>query len=149
MPENILVVKGPPMAVKLGDLMLAKALAGIKAKPIARPGELVGDLVSMAPERTREGAEVDTRSDIYGLGATLYVLLTGHPPFEGGSLVETLDKLRQEAPVPPRKDQLSIPDQFQDLILKMMARRPEQRYQAPDELLKDLERLAKFQGITL
>jgi serine/threonine protein kinase len=149
MPENILIPKGPVLTAKLGDLMLAKVLAGVKAKPITRPGELVGDLVYMAPERTRDDAPVDTRADIYGLGATLYVLLTGHPPFDGGSLVATLAKIRQEDPVPPKKYQLSIPDLFQDLVMKTMAKRPEQRYQTPAAMLKDLERIAKFQGMTL
>jgi serine/threonine protein kinase len=149
MSENILIPKGTSVSAKLGDLMLAKALDGIKAKPITRPGELVGDLVYMAPERTREDLTVDTRSDIYGLGATLYVLLTGRPPFDGGTLVQTLAKIRQEDPVPPKKYQLSIPDGMQDIVLKMMAKRPELRYQTPADLVKDLERLAKFQGMTV
>ncbi len=149
MPENILIPKGTPLTAKLGDLMLAKALDGIKSKPITRPGELVGDLVYMSPERTREDAAVDTRADIYGLGATLYVLLTGRPPFEGGTLIQTLAKIRQEDPVPPKKYQLSVPDGMQDIVLKMMAKRPELRYQTPADLLKDLERLAKFQGMTV
>ena len=149
MPENVLITRATPMTARLGDLTLAKALDGIKAKAITRPGELVGDLVYMAPERTREGGDVDTRSDIYGLGALLYVLLTGHPPFDGGDLVETLKKIRQDAPVPLKKFQLSIPDLFQDIVLKMMAKRPDRRYQTPTDLLKDMERLAKFQGITL
>jgi serine/threonine protein kinase len=75
--------------------------------------------------------------------------LTGRPPFDGGSLVATLAKIRQEDPVPPKKYQLSIPDLFQDLVMKTMAKRPEQRYQTPAALLKDLERIAKFQGMTL
>jgi serine/threonine protein kinase len=149
MPENVLISKSRPMIAKLGDLMLAKALDGVKAQAITRPGELVGDLVYMSPERTRESATVDTRSDIYGLGAMLYVLLTGRPPFEGKSMVETLTKIRQEDPVSPKKYQFEIPDAFQDLVLKMMAKRPELRYQTPTEVLKDLDRLAKFQGISL
>jgi pSer/pThr/pTyr-binding forkhead associated (FHA) protein len=148
MPENILIPKGPTPSAKLGDFMLAKALDGIKAKAITKPGELVGDLVYMAPERTRTDAAVDTRSDIYSLGATLYVLLTGHPPFEGTSMVEMLKKVRQEDPVPPKKYQLSIPDAFQDLVLKMMAKRPEMRVQDPVALVRELERIAKYQGMS-
>ena len=149
MPENILIPKGPTLSAKLGDFMLAKALDGIKAKAITKPGELVGDLVFMAPERTRSDAAVDTRSDIYSLGATLYVLLTGRKPFEGKSMIDMLAKIRQEDPVPPKKYQLSIPDAFQDLVLKMMAKRPELRVQDPVTLVRDLERIAKYQGMSL
>ena len=76
------------------------------------------------------------------------MLLTGRAPFEGRSLVEMLAKIRQEDPVPPKKFQLSIPEGLQDAILKMMAKRPDLRYQTPSELVKDLDRVAKFQGMT-
>jgi serine/threonine protein kinase len=145
-PQNILIVKADNTA-KLGDLMLAKALEGTMAQQITRPGQLLGNLAYMAPERTSEDKTVDTRSDIYGLGATVYALLTGRPPFEGTSLVDTITKIRTAEPAKPKKFQLSIPDLFQDIVLKMLAKRPEDRYQTPTELLKDLERVAKFQGI--
>jgi eukaryotic-like serine/threonine-protein kinase len=148
-PGNILVTRTDPPVAKLGDLMLAKALHGLKAKAITRPGELVGDLIYMSPERTREDGQVDTRSDIYALGATLYLLLTGRPPFESGSLVATLTKIRQEDPVPAKKYQLSIPDPCQDLVLQMMAKRPESRPQSPAAVIKELDRIARFAGITI
>ena len=72
----------------LGDLMLAKALEGSLAKQVTQPGQVIGDVPYMPPERTRDGAQVDGRADIYGLGATCYALLTGHPPFESDSLPE-------------------------------------------------------------
>jgi serine/threonine protein kinase len=147
-PQNILIRKGDNVA-KLGDLMLAKALEGVMAKQVTRPGELVGNLAYMSPERTRDDMGIDTRSDIYGLGATVYALLTGRPPFEGTSLVDTISKIRTAEPVKPKKFQLSIPDLFQDIVLKMIAKRPEDRYQTPSELIHDLERVAKFNGITL
>jgi serine/threonine protein kinase len=147
-PENILVRKEDRVA-KLGDLMLAKALEGMHAKQVTRPGQLVGALAYMAPERTRDDAAVDTRSDIYGLGATVYALLTGRPPFEGMSLVETIQKIRSAEPVKPRKFQLSIPDLFEGSVLKMLAKRPEDRFQTPTELRKDLERVAKYNGVAL
>jgi serine/threonine-protein kinase len=78
-PSNILVQNSDKLA-KLGDLMLAKVLEGSMAQPITRPGELVGDVDYMSPERMRGGSEVDGRSDIYSLGATVYALLTGRPP---------------------------------------------------------------------
>jgi serine/threonine protein kinase len=147
-PDNILIRKQDKIA-KLGDMMLAKALEGIKAKQITRPGELVGNIAYMAPERTRSDVEVDTRADIYGLGATLYALLTGKPPFEAKSLVETIAQIRQADPVPPKKIQLSIPDQFQDAVMVMLAKRPELRYQTPADAARALERIAKFQGMSV
>jgi serine/threonine-protein kinase len=147
-PESILIRTKDKVA-KLGDMMLAKAMDGIKARAITKPGELVGNVAYMAPERTRSDVEVDTRADIYGLGATLYALLTGKPPFEGKSLVETIAAIRQADPVPLKKFQLSIPDQFQDAVMTMLAKRPEQRFQTPAETARALERVAKFQGVTL
>jgi serine/threonine-protein kinase len=147
-PESIMIRTADKVA-KLGDMMLAKAFEGIKAKQITKPGELVGDIAYMAPERTKSDVEVDTRADIYGLGATLYALLTGKPPFQGKSLVETIAQIRQADPVPPKKFQLSIPDQFQDLVMVMLAKRPEMRHQTPTEAARALERLAKYQGVTL
>jgi len=147
-PENILIRKKDNVA-KLGDMMLAKALEGIKAKQITKPGELVGNLAYMAPERTRSDAEVDTRADIYSLGATLYALLTGKPPFEGKSLVETIAQIRQADPVPPKKSQLSIPDKFQDVVMLMLSKRPEMRYQTPAQAARALEQVAKFQGMSV
>jgi serine/threonine protein kinase len=147
-PENILI-RSKDKVAKLGGMLLAKALEGIKVNQITRPGELVGNIAYMAPERTRTDVEVDTRADIYGLGATIYALLTGKPPFEGKSLVETIAQIRQSDPVPPKKLQLSIPDKFQDAVMVMLAKRPEARYQTPTEAARELERVAKFQGMTL
>jgi serine/threonine protein kinase len=142
-PGNILTQKSDQLT-KLGDLMLAKALEGTLAEQITRPGELVGDVAYMSPERTRGTAGVvDCRSDIYSLGATVYALLTGRPPCEGGSLPETIQNIRQTEPVKPKKFQLAIPEVFEGTVLKMLAKRPDDRYQTATALLKDLERVAK------
>lgn len=147
-PANILIRNADKLA-KLGDLMLAKALEGTLAQTITRPGQLVGEVRYMAPERTRGTADVDGRSDIYGLGATVYALLTGRPPLEGTSLPETIMKIRQEAPEKPRKYQLAIPEVFEGTVLRMLAKRPEDRHQNATDLLEELERVAKFQGVVV
>src|SRR5262249_10463444 len=107
-PKNILL-ETPTRAVKLGDLIQAKALEGVLARQITRAGERVGDVKYMSPERSRGTTDADVRSDLYGLGATAYALLTGRPPLEGATLVETIAKIRTEAPVKPTKYQMSIP----------------------------------------
>src|SRR5262249_11433508 len=93
MPANILLRHSDKVA-KLGDLMLAQALEGTLAQQITKPGELIGDIAYMAPERTRGTADIDGRSDLYGLGATLYALLTGRPPFTADSAPELITKIR-------------------------------------------------------
>ena len=145
-PRNILLRTEDKVA-KLGDLMLAKALEGSLAKQITQPGQLVGEVAYMSPERTRSLSEVDGRSDIYGLGATVYALLTGRPPFEGDSLPEMINTIRNTAPVKPKEYQLSIPDLFQDVVLRMLEKRPDDRHQTPRELIKELVHIGRYQGI--
>jgi serine/threonine protein kinase len=144
-PKNILL-EATTKAAKLGDLMLAKALEG--TPQLTRPGELLGDVAYMSPERTRGVTELDVRSDLYGLGATVYALLTGRPPFEGTTLVEKITRIRQDAPVKPTKFQMSIPSAFEGVVLKLLAKRPDERYQTAEELVGELERIGKFNGVT-
>jgi serine/threonine protein kinase len=147
-PQNVLIRTGDHL-VKLGDLMLAKALEGRLAANLTPQGELLGDLNYMAPEQTVGSQEADERSDIYSLGALVYALLTGRPPFEGGSLKETLKQIRTAKPARPRQFQLSIPERFEGTVLTMLAKKPENRFQSAGELLEDLERMARFQNVEI
>ena len=131
----------------LGDLMLAKALEGTLARQITQPGQLVGDVPYMSPERTRDPRGVDHRSDLYGLGATLYALLTGRPPFESNSLPELISMVRQQEPRKPKEFQLSVNDTFQDAVLKMIAKQPDDRFQTPAALLRELERIGTYNNL--
>jgi serine/threonine protein kinase len=147
-PRNVLV-QSADKVTKLGDLMLAKALEGQLAEQITRPGEILGDLRYMAPERTRGTTDVDGRSDLYSLGALVYAVLTGRPPFDGATLVEKIAKIRNEMPVAPKKFQMSIPDSCQSIVMKLLSKKPEDRFQTASELLKELERAAKVNGVKL
>lgn len=147
-PTNILRIAADK-TVKLGDLMLSKALEGPLARQVTRPGELVGDVAYMSPERTRGTTDLDVRSDLYGLGATLYALLTGQPPVTGTTLVEKIARIRQTEPVRPKKFQLSIPAPFEDVVMQLLAKNPEQRYQTPRELIADLQRMARVHGVSV
>jgi serine/threonine protein kinase len=146
-PANILIEAAARRA-RLGDLMLAKALEGALARQITRPGEIVGDVNYMSPERTMGGGTtVDARSDLFSLGATCYALLSGKPPFLGASLVETLTKIRTAEPLKPSTFQMGIPSAFEGAILKLLAKKPEDRYQTAAEWVAELERIGKFNGV--
>jgi len=145
-PENILV-RSEDKVAKLGDMMLAKALEGTKVEQITQPGQLIGPIPFMPPERTLGSSDVDCRADIYSLGATVYALLTGRPPIEGGNLPELIMKIRDETPQRPKDFQLSIDDMFEGVVMRMLEKRPEERFQEPADLVKELERIAQFQNL--
>ena len=101
----------------------------------------------MPPERIVGNEPVDERSDIYSLGALVYALLTGRPPFVGASLIDTLGLIRTAEPARPKKYQMSISDLFEGVVLKMLARRPEERFQTAGDLLTQLDLVCKYQGV--
>ena len=150
-PENLLINRDG--IVKVADLGLVKrtndpAVAALKKAPRS-PG--LGDLDSvdvaeplgtpqfMAPEQANDSATIDARADIYSLGCTLYNLIAGRPPFEGESSVVVMTKHFFEAPVPPEQHNRRIPAELSAIVLKMLAKKPEQRYQDMDEVIGVLE----------
>jgi serine/threonine protein kinase len=143
-PQNILIQGGK--VAKLGDLMLAKALEGGLAQQITKPGELLGDVRYLAPEQTSGATDVDARADLYSLGATMYALLTGQAPFDGTSLVDTVIKIRQTEPTRPTMFQQAIPELFEGIVLKALAKRPQDRFASAAKLLSALERVARSQA---
>jgi serine/threonine protein kinase len=146
-PTNILR-DAASQVYKLGDLMLAKSIENTAAAQITRPGELVGDVEYMSPERTRGTTDVDARGDLYGLGATVYALLTGRPPCGGKTLIEKVTRIRQTVPEKPTKFQMSIPNMFEGVVMKLLAKEPADRYQTAADLLRELDRVGKFSGAT-
>src|SRR5207247_309874 len=111
---------------------------------ITKPGELVGDIYFMPPERTSGvPTDLDHRSDVYSLGATVYALLTGRPPLKGSSMVETILKIRQEEAIRPRNFHSSLPPAFEAAVMTMLAKKPEERFQSAAEMLGTLEKLAR------
>jgi serine/threonine-protein kinase len=147
-PQNILC-EGEGYVPRLSDFVRVRPVFD-PVEPGAGAEEIPeGLLLYIAPEQTREELEIDHRSDIFNLGSLLYQLLTGRPPFEGGSLAETISKIRREKPEDPRKFQLAVPQAFAGVVLQMLAKRPEDRYQSMAEVLRDLERTLKYQGMTL
>ena len=146
-PQNVLVRSSDKVAL-LGDLMLAKALEGQLAEQITKPGEILGDVRFMAPERTAS-QNIDGRSDLYSLGALTYALLTGRPPCDGANLVERIKSIRGVVPARPKQFQLSIPDAFENVVMKLLAKKPEERYPTATGLLADLTRLGKSHSVNV
>ena len=145
-PMNIIRRRSDEVCL-LGDLMLAKALEGTLAQQVTQPGQIIGDIPYLAPERTRSDATVDTRSDMYGLGATCYALLTGAPPISGEGLTDLVSNVRNEVPKLPKSFQLAVDDLFQDLVMKLLAKEPDDRFATPAELLKELLKIGKFNNL--
>ena len=127
--------------------MFAKALEGTLAQQVTQPGQILGDVPYLAPERTKADAEIDTRSDLYGLGATCYALLTGKPPISGDTLIEMIGNARDETPEKPKKYQLAVDDLFQDVVMKLLSKDPDQRFPNPSSMLKELLRNGKFNNL--
>ena len=111
---------------------------------VTMAGIAMGTPAYMAPEQARDAAKVDARADIYSLGCTLYVLVTGRPPFEGKTAVEVITKHASQPIVPPEVIVKRVPKALSEIILKMVAKRAEDRYQTMPELIKALE---KFLGV--
>jgi len=147
-PKNILVRHADQSAV-LGDLMLAKATESDADQQITRAGQLIGDVAYLAPERTGGTVHVDTRCDIYSLGATLYELITGRPPFVAQSLAGLLIAIRTEALIPAKTYQLSVHDLFAGLIERMLSKDPAERPQTAEALVRELDRVGRMAGVTI
>lgn len=145
-PSNILRRKGDRSCI-VGDLMFAKALEGSMSYQVTGPGQIIGDLPFLPPERTRAEQVLDARSDIYSLGATLYALMTGRPPVEEGSLIDMIKAIREVVPIRPKEFQLAVDELFQDVVMKMLSKRPEDRYASPNELLRELHRIGTFNNL--
>jgi serine/threonine-protein kinase len=145
-PQNVLLRRDDKM-VKLGSSTFATAIEKPLAELLALGGQALADVSYMAPERLHTPNDVDGRADLYALGATVYFMLTGHPPFYSRTVPELLRQINTLAPEPPKKYQLSIPNLFEGAMMRLLARWPEERYQTAGELLADLARVGKFSGV--
>jgi serine/threonine protein kinase len=162
-PSNLMVTPSPLAAsgrinprrgprVKILDMGLARVIA---AAPIpgmqnfTRLGEYLGTPDYMSPEQAEDPRLVDTRSDLYSLGCTLYFLLTGDVPFPGKSLTRKIKQKREELPASIREKRPDTPASVEDIVYRLLARYPADRFQTPLDLidalapvLRELDRLA-------
>jgi len=139
-PQNILVERGPdgprPFVTDFG---LAR---DVRSVGDTAEGAVLGTPQYMAPEQANGDLRaLDARTDVYGLGATLYELLTARPPFEGGSQLQILFRMIHEDPEPPRKLAAGMPADAESVVLKCLEKDPARRYPTAKALAEDLQRI--------
>jgi serine/threonine-protein kinase len=122
----------------VSDFGLARLLANSTSDRLTLSGAVLGTPAYMAPEQAR-GEEATLSVDVYGLGAILYDLLAGRPPYLGAPL-EVLRKVSDEEPVPPRELNPGVPRDLETICLKCLRKDPAQRYASARELAEDLRR---------
>ncbi|MFO0866091.1 MAG: protein kinase [Gemmataceae bacterium] len=144
-PGNILLTKdGIP---KITDYGLAKHI-GEGASVRTGDGSILGTPSYMAPEQAEgRSSELGPAVDIYALGALLYHLLTGRPPFVGQSVLDTLQQVRGNDPVPPSRLQPGVPRDLETIALKCLQKDARKRYASAGELAEDLDRYLRNEPI--
>ena len=142
-PENLMVVhRRDGEHAKVLDFGLAKLRErDAEARAISSGGQVIGTPYYMAPEQVR-GEDLDARADLYSLGATLYRVLTGEPPFDAPSPMSVLSKHLTDEVVPPRDRApgRALPPDADRIVLRAMAKAVEDRYASAAEVQHDLER---------
>jgi WD40 repeat protein/tRNA A-37 threonylcarbamoyl transferase component Bud32/tetratricopeptide (TPR) repeat protein len=144
-PANVLIDAETHQPI-LMDFGLAKEL-GEDASQLTHSGQIMGTPAYMAPEQAAGRLDhIGPTTDVYALGAVLYELLTGRPPFAGGT-AEVLHKLQTEDPPPPRKLVPRLHRDLETVCLKALAKEPHRRYESALALAEDLERFSTGEAI--
>jgi len=133
--------------VKILDMGLARLIdAGEDTASLTQEGAVMGTPDYIAPEQARQSQSGDIRSDLYSLGCTLYFLLTGRPPFPTGTLAEKLLKHVMEQPEPVERLRPDVSPAVAGVLRRLLAKRPDDRFQTPRELAEALAAQHQVQG---
>ncbi|MGA2010346.1 MAG: AAA family ATPase, partial [Solirubrobacteraceae bacterium] len=136
-PMNVLV-SGPARRPMLIDFGLASTF-GQEHPGFVHQREIEGTLPYLAPEQTgRTGMWVDERADLYGLGATVYELVTGRPVFAAGEPLQMIHDALTRVPVPPAQLDERVPQVFSQIIMRLLEKDPDRRYQSAEGVAHDL-----------
>jgi serine/threonine-protein kinase len=152
-PANLLLVRHPGTRdvglVKVLDMGLARIAAPadeVSVDTLTQEGSVMGSLDYIAPEQAMNSHTVDIRADLYGLGCTLYYLLTGRVPFPADNPMEKLLSHRMCEPIPVEERRSDVPPAVAAVVRRLMAKRPEDRYQTPAEAAEALAAAAVAKG---
>jgi len=144
-PANLLVDK--KKTVKVLDMGLAKFQESVEPSlTLTHDEHVLGTADYLAPEQALNSHMADARSDIYSLGCTMYFLLTGHPPFNEGSIRERLLKHQLETPPSIYKDRPDASPSLVNICNRMMSKKPENRYQTAEDVSEVLTEWLKERG---
>jgi len=143
-PSNILLGTGG--SVYVTDFGIARR-EGVDATSATRTGQALGSPSYAAPEQALDGSS-SACSDVYGLGAVLYHLLTGRPPFQGPTLDSVLVQLRERDPLPPRRIVPDIPQDLENICLQCLRKSPVRRYPSAEAVQADLERFLRGEMVS-
>ena len=146
-PDNLFIVPDPDIPggerTKILDFGIAKLINADEAGPDkTRTGMIMGTPSYMSPEQCRGGGRLDHRADIYSLGCILFEMLCGRPPFLGEGAGDVIAQHIYQPPPQPRTLYPTMSADFEQLILQLLAKAPEDRMQSADELLSALDALA-------
>ncbi|MGB6045305.1 MAG: serine/threonine-protein kinase [Pirellulales bacterium] len=143
-PQNILIDSKMDRAL-VTDFGLAKLQQA--GDSLTRAGDVVGTPSYMAPEQARDAAHVTPAADVYGIGATLYQLVTGRPPFQAATAVETLRQVMYEEPVLPSQLNPEVDRDVETICLKCLQKEPTRRYESAAAVGEDLARYLRGEPI--